>query len=219
MVTTLRLDRMVIAAQRAYNDAIRWVKSARPPRFNGWRLTRKVVQTCLIGSLLLLGLIGLVSPASFGGRGSRAAASVQWWGLAALVAVVVLWCFVKRDGIRAGASRLAEPLRRKLLQFDAYRPAVDALEAAPAAQQTRFALGWVWGPAAAVVVAAFFAASSAYFVVDAVLARFQVGWEQPVLAVVNLVLSVIVVRLVARRLSTWRLAFSIHRDVTGAYGS
>ena len=209
---------MVRAAQRAYNDAIRWVKSARPPRFNAWRLTRRVFQTSFVGSLLVLGVIGLASPASFGGRG-RVASGLQWWGLAALVAALLLWCFVKRDGIRAGASRLAEPLRRKLLQFDAYRPAVDALVAAPAAQQTRFAIGWVWGPALAVVVAAFFAASSAYFLVDAILARFQIGWEQPVLAVVNAVLSVIVVRLAARRLSTWRLAFSIHRDVTGAYGS
>ena len=210
---------MVIAAQRAYNDAIRWVKSARPPRFNAWRLTRKVVLTCYMGSLLLLGLIGLSSPASFGGRGSRVGGSIQWWGLAALVALIVLWCLAKRDGIRTGASRLSEPLRRKLLQFDSYRPAVDALEAAPAAQQTRFALGWVWGPALAVVVATFFAASSAYFLVDAILARFQIGWEQPVLALANAILSVIVVRVVARRLSTWRLAFSIHRDVTGAYGS
>lgn len=209
---------MVIAAQRAYNDAIRWVKSARPRRFNAWRLTRQVFQTSFVGSLLVLGVIGLASPASFGGRG-RAASSLQWWGLAALVAALLLWCFVKRDGIRTGASRLAEPLRRKLLQFEAYQPAVDALVAAPAAQQTRFAIGWVWGPALAVVVAAFFAASSAYFVVDAILARFQIGWEQPVLAIVNAVLSVVVVRLAARRLSTWRLAFSIHRDVTGAYGS
>ena len=46
---------MVIAAHRAYTDAIRWLKSERPPRFNGWRLTRRLFQVCFIGAFLLLG--------------------------------------------------------------------------------------------------------------------------------------------------------------------
>lgn len=210
---------MVIAAHRAYSDAVRWVKSARPPRLNPWRLTRRLFQVCFMGSLMLLGAIGLLSPESFGAPTSRAGAGLHWWGLAVLMALSVLWCFAKRDGIRTGAGRLWEPFRRRLSQFEAFDPAVDALVSAPAAQQTRFALGWVWGPVGVVVLAAVFAASTAYFLVDAILARFQIGWGQPVLAVANAVLSVIVLRLGAKRLATWRLTFSIHREVVGGYGS
>lgn len=208
---------MVIAAQRAYTDAVRWLKSARPPRLNAWRLTRRLFQVCFVGSLVILGIIGLASPRSFGAPGGRAA-GIHWWGLAAGLAVCLLWCLSKAKGIRAGAERLAEPLRGPLDRFDAFRPAVDALLSEPAAS-TRFAVGWVWGPALVVVVGAFFAASSAYFLVDAILARFQVGWEQPVLAGVNALLGLLVLRLAAKRLSTWRLAFSINREATGGYGT
>lgn len=112
-----------------------------------------------------------------------------------------------------------EPLREPLDRFEAFDPAVHALLAAPATLRTRFALGWVWAPAGAVVAAAFFAASSAYFLVDAVLARFQIGWEQPLLAAVNAVAGLLLLRLAATRLATWRLAFSVHREVTGSYVS
>lgn len=210
---------MVIAAQRAYGDAIRWIKSARSARFNAWRLTRRLFQTSFLGSLLLLGAIGLVSPESFGAPTSRAGGGIHWWGLAALVTLCLAWCYTRRTGIRAGANRLAEPFRRRLDQLEAFDPAVGALLAASAGQQTRFALGWVWGPLAVLVLGGFFAASSAYFVVDAILARFQIGWEQPVLAVVNALLSFMVLRTGAKRLAVWRLAFSVHREVVGGYGS
>ena len=208
---------MVIAAHRAYSDAVRWLKSARPPRLNGWRLTRRIFQVCFVGSLLLLGAIGLASPQRFGSPGGGPGGSLQWWGLAALLVLCVAWCATKRHGIKAGAERLAEPFRRPLDRLEAFYPATDALLSAPSAVRTRFAIGWVWGPAAIVVLGAFFAASSAYFLVDAILARFQIGWEQPVLAVVNALLSLVVLRSAAKRLSTWRLAFSIHREVTGSY--
>lgn len=210
---------MVVAAQRAYSDAVRWIKSARPPRLDPWRLTRRLFQACFLGSLLLLGAIGLLSPESFGAPTSRAGGGIHWWGLAALMTVCLLWCFSRRRGIRAGAARLSEPLRRRLDHLEAFEPAVNALLSGPAAQQTRFAIGWVWGPVVVVVLGAFFTASSAYFLVDAILARFQIGWEQPVLAAVNALLSLLVLRLGAKRLATWRLAFSVHREVVGGYGS
>ncbi len=208
---------MVIAAHRAYGDAVRWIKSARPPRLNPWRLTRRIFQVCFVGALMVLAIIGLVSPERFGSPTSRPAGAIQWWSLVALLVGCLAWCASKRSGIVAGATRLFEPLRRPLDELDAFYPATDALLSAPAAVRTRFAVGWVWGPVAVVVLAGFFAASAAYFLVDAILARFQIGWEQPVLAVVNAALSLVVLRLGAKRLSTWRLAFSIHRDVTGSY--
>lgn len=210
---------MVVAAQRAYSDAVRWLKSARPQRLNPWRLTRRLFQICFVGSLLLLAVIGLLSPERFGSPTSRLGRGVQWWALAALLVTLLAWCASRRRGIYGGARRLVEPLRTRFDHLDAFHPVVDALLSAPGAVRTRFALGWVWGPVAVVVLGAFFAASSAYFLVDAILARFQIGWEQPVLAIVNAISSFLVLRVGAKRLSTWRLAFSIHREVTGSYAS
>lgn len=210
---------MVVAAQRAYSDAVRWIKSARPKWLQPWRLARRLFQICFVGGVILLGSIGLLNPRSFGSPTSRSARALEWWALAGLVALCALWCLSRQRSIGMGASRFAEPFRRRLDRFQAFDPAVHALRAAPAALQTRFAIGWVWGPAAIVVAAGFFAASSAYFIVDAVLARLQVGWQQPLLAVVNALISVGLLRLTATRLSTWRLAFSVHRELTAGYGS
>lgn len=209
---------MVVAARRAYNDAIRWIKRARPPRLRAWRLARRLFRICFLGSLLVLGAIGLMTPAKFGSPRSRPGGGLEWWVLAGLMAVCLAWCLSRRRAIQSGASRLAEPFRRPLDRFEPFEPMVHALLAAPAALRTRFAVAWVWGPAAAVAVAAFLAASAAYFLVDAILARGEVGWEQPVLAALNATASLLLLRLVAKRLATWRLALSVHREVTGSYG-
>lgn len=60
--------------------------------------------------------------------------------------------------------------------------------------QSRFAVAWVWGPMVVAVIAVLFAFSSAYFLIDAILQRFVVGWETPILAAVSALVSIILWR-------------------------
>ena len=143
--------------------------------------------------------------------------SVQWWALAALVGLFIAVAATRWSKVKRAVSLLLEPMRRPLGDLTSFEPAVEALHSCPAAFRTRFTLGWVWGPAAAVVAAGFFLASTAYFIVDAVLARLQVGWQQPGLAAANALLAFVILRAVAVRLATWRLALSVHREVAGRY--
>jgi hypothetical protein len=53
--------------------------------------------------------------------------------------------------------------------------------------------------------------------VDAVLARFRVGWGQPLYALVFAGASVLVFATLAGRLATWRFAMSVHKEVTTGY--
>lgn len=207
---------MVIAARRAYADALRWMKEARPRGARSGRLALGLFKGLYVGSLILLGAIGLVRPSRFGAPTSRPFRSSEWAALALLVAILGVYAFLQRAGIRSSARRFLEPFRRPL-DHPSRDPAVNALESCPAAFQTRFALGWVWGPAAAYLLAALLAAASAYFVIDAILAGFAIGWQQPVLALIQAALSLIVLGAAASRLATWRLALSVHRSVTGAY--
>lgn len=206
---------MVMAARRAYSDVIRWIKDARPRRA-GSRLALKLFRTVYAGSFLLLGTIGLLRPSRFGSPTSRPLRSMEWFALAALVVLVAGFALVRRGRIARSLHRLLEPFRYPL-DHPSHDPAAGALESCPAPLRVRFALAWVWGPVAGLVLAAFLAASSAYFVVDAVLARFEIGWEQPILAALQALASLLVLRAIATRLSIWRLALSVHRAVTGGY--
>ena len=205
---------MVIAAGRAYQDLIRWIKEARLRTLVAWRLARRLFGTSVLGSAALLGAIGLFTPARFGSPGSRPRAGPEWWALACLVAVCLVMLLLRRSKMSYGVTRLRETFRGTLEEHPSFEPAVSALDSCPAALRTRFALGWVWGPLAAGVLGAVFAASSVYFVIDAILARFSIGWQQLLLAAVNAALSLIVFRLAAKRLSVWRLSFTVHRAVT-----
>jgi hypothetical protein len=93
----------------------------------------------------------------------------------------------------------------------------DALSSCPAPFRTRFFIGWVLMPAALCGLGALLAFSSAYFVVDAVLARFSVDWFHPTFGVGNALLSYFVFRIGAARMSTWRLAVGAHRTAAGLY--
>ena len=208
---------MVVAARRAYADAIRWIKRARPPGLDPWRLTRRVFRFTFAASFMVLGLIGVSSPDRFGSPHMKPMGSLQWWALSVVVGICVAVAATRWAKVKRVVDLLVEPLRRPLADLSSFEPAVGALQSCPAAFRTRFTLGWVWGPAAAVVAACFFLASSAYFIVDAILARFQVGWQPPVLAAVNALLALALLRAVARRLATWRLALSVHREVAGRY--
>lgn len=214
--STRNVEDMVIAARRAYSDTLRWIKDARPRGSRSGRLALRLFRALYVGALVLLGLIGLVRPSRFGAPTSRPLRSAEWAALALLVAVLGIYLFLRRRDIRASSARFLEPFRRPI-DHPSYDPAASALGSCPAAFRTRFALGWVWGPAAAFLLAALLAAASAYFVVDAILAGFDIGWQQPVLALIQAALSLVVLRAAATRLATWRLALSVHRTVTGGY--
>jgi len=62
-----------------------------------------------------------------------------------------------------------------------------------------------------------FAFSAAYFVIDGILARAQLGPGQWLMLAANFLLGAIAFRLGALRLSTWRIAASAYRDATGRY--
>lgn len=204
---------MVIAARRAYADLIRWIKRARPSTFNGWRLARRLFWSCVVGATLLLGTIGLLQPARFGSRTGRFQA-IEWWALAALLAICVVALVVRRTRLYASATRLRDTFRGNLEQHPSFAPAVSALDSCPAPFRTRFALGWVWGPAGLMMAGAIGAASAIYFVIDAILARGTVAPEQVVLAAVNALVSLVILRLAASRLSVWRLSYAVHRAAT-----
>lgn len=205
---------MVIAAGRVYRDLIRWIKEARPRTFKPWRLASHLFWTCILGATLLLGMIGLFQPARFGSRSTRPLRGTEWWLLAAVVSICVVVLYVRRERIHASVTRFQEIFRGGLQQHPSFEPAVGALDSSPAAFRTRFALGWVWGPVALLVAGATAAASAVYFLIDAILARFTVDPEQVLLAAVNALVSVVILRLGAKRLSVWRLSYAVHRSAT-----
>jgi hypothetical protein len=207
---------MVMAAQRAYSDAVSWMKEARPGGLQAGGLAWRLFRAIYVAAFLVLAAIGVLSPSRFGNPNSRPLRSAEWIALAVITTVVAVLVAIRRERVTASIRRLTEPFRRPL-DHPSLEPAANALDSCPAAYRTRFALGWVWGPAAAVVLATVLAASSAYFLIDAVLARFEIGWQQPVLAGGQALVGLLVLRAVASKLSVWRLALSVHRSVTGAY--
>ncbi|MDP9069622.1 MAG: hypothetical protein M3N53_14960 [Actinomycetota bacterium] len=208
---------MVLAARRAYSDLIRWMKDARPRSLRPWRLAVSLFRSFMLGALILLGVIGLLSPSRYGSPTSRATGSAGWWVLLLLVTCCLLWIATKRHGIRRSVERMAEPFSAPLSHVPAFEPAWSALDSCPAPLRTRFAAGWVWAPVAMLVAGAVFAAAAAYFIVDTLLAELAIGPEQPLLFLINATLGLVVLRLGAKRISTLRLALSVHRAVNGRY--
>ena len=207
---------MVLASTRAYSDLVRWMRSARPPGMDLWLRSRRHFTSSLIAGIVVLGLIGLLDPSSFG---AQKAAFARGWpttllaGLLTLSAVLLATRFGR---IRRAAMRTVEPWFQPLYESPAWPGASGALAACPAGSRTRFALGWVWGPVILVVVACTFSWSTAYFVIDAILSGGRIGWGQPLYALGFAFLSLGTWRLAEVRLATWRLAASIHREVSQA---
>jgi hypothetical protein len=208
----------VLAARRAYANTRSFVRAARPRHIARGRLARRAFAGSFLAGVALLGLIGIASPSQFGQPG---AATLQsgWplYALSALITSVGLLALARRRHLAWLLARLREPLDRPLDDHHGFGDAVSALEACPAPLRTRFALSWVWGPVVGAVLGGTFAFSSAYFVVDAVLARFRVGWAQPVYALGFAALSMIVFAAAAGRMSTWRFATSVHKEVSTGY--
>ncbi len=216
---------MVRRAHGAYSDAAKWIKLARPSGLSRSGFASRCFQNSFIAGVVVLGLIGLASPSTFGqSRGFSAGGKIGGLGLGwpallvvGLVLLGLVHAFVHREGIRWTITRMIDPWRRPMSEHPTYEGAVGALEECPDALRTRFAWKFVYRPLVFAVLASFFAFSAAYFLIDAVLAQFSVGWEQPVLAAVNVVLSVLLWRASARGLSTWRLAASVHKAATTGY--
>ena len=209
---------MVISAQRAYSDAVKWLKSARPRKFRRGAWAERAVGAAVAAAVPLLTAIALVSPASFASPASNTLRT-GWplYALLGLLAVSLLYLLTRARRIRWAIARAREPFLRAPEGHPAYEGAADALAACPAPMRTRFALWWIWVPVGITVLAVMCSFSTAYFLVDAILARFNVGWWHPVLAAANLVVSFLLFALVSRRLATWRLAVAAHRSVTVGY--
>ena len=204
--------------RKAYSDANAWTRSRVPPRRARAGIAGRSLTGCLVGSILLLASIAVISPARFGSQGSRAFGS----GWPALVLGTVAlgcaaWIFVRRRSIAWLLARAREPFSHAPEDDPAYAGAWAALAACRGPQRTRYALAWIWAPVAAAVVACAACLSAAYFLVDAVLARGEVGWQQPVLAAADLVVAWVLLRAAAGRLAVWPLAVAVHRAATTGY--
>jgi hypothetical protein len=207
---------MVTSAHRAYGQAVRWLKAARPRRIDSTRFALRCFGGSLVAGIILLGVLGLLSPSSFNSPGSRALAGEWTIALAALVAIGVVIALTRVAHLRWLFARIREPFRVPI-RSQHFEGAADSLAACPEALQSRWATAWVWGPALLAIGGVTFAFSCAYFVISAVLSGGRIGLGNPILAGVNALLSLVCFALAATRLSTWRLALSVLREVTGRY--
>jgi hypothetical protein len=209
---------MVLAAHRAYAQVKRATRAARPPRVARVRMARRALGGTFVAGTGVLGLIAVVSPGNFGQPGATTARTGwPFYLLIALISCCILLGVINRAQLVWLGSRLREPLLRPLDDHPSFSDAADALAACPGPVRMRWAIGWVWGPIAWAVAGTTFAFSSAYFLVDALLARFRVGWAQPLYALAFAALSLFVFALAAGRLSTWRFAASVNKEVTTGY--
>ncbi|HEX2295158.1 MAG TPA: hypothetical protein VHN37_07610 [Actinomycetota bacterium] len=206
-------------SRRPYGDAVAWIRSRVPSRRVRGAIAAGFLGALLVDALLLLSSIALVSPSSFGDAGARAFGSgTRTIALGAIAGAAGLWFLSRLRNHRRVVARIREPFRHPLEDDPAFGGAAGALEAAPGALQTRFAIGWIWIPALAVLGALAASLTTAYFLVDAVVARFEIGWQQPVFAAANLVVGWALLRAAAGRLAVWPLAVSVHREATTGYG-
>ena len=209
---------MALDRRRAYSDAVSWVRLARPDRINKGSFALRSFLRSFFAGVIVLGVIGLLAPSRFGSPGATAFRS-GWpaYVLLGLVAACGLAALVRRRRVMSLVQRLREPWHRPLRERPNYDDAADALAACSERLQSRFAAGWVWGPMAVAVIAVLFAFSSAYFLIDSILQRFVVGWETPILAAANALVSITLWRVVASRMSTWRFAASVYKNVSTGY--
>jgi hypothetical protein len=72
---------------------------------------------------------------------------------------------------------------------------------------------WVWLPLVVGAIGVLLAFSAAYFFIDAVLARFDVGLGQVLYGMSFALASLVVFLAIAPRLLSWRVSYAAHRDV------
>ena len=203
---------------RAYSDAVGWLKAARTRPVRRLGFADRALGATVAAGLPLLCTFALLSPGSFGAPASSTFGS-GWplYVLLGLLGLSVLLLLVNWKRIRWFAARAREPFVSPPSGDQAYEGGADALAACNGSQQTRFAFWWIWGPAGVGLLGVITGMSATYFLVDAILARFDVGWGHLILAAVNLVLSYVFFAFAARRLATWRWAVAIHKSVTTGY--
>jgi hypothetical protein len=208
----------MIAGQRAYSDAVRWLRAAGRHRPDPWDRARRAFLYSLGAGLVIMALIAIVSTSSFGLPG-RSALRTGWPGavLLGIAAVGTLVALMQREHISWAISRAREPFVRRLSNEENFESMADALSSCPAPFRTRFFIGWVLLPAALWALGTILAFSSAYFVVDAIIARFSVNWLHPSFGVGDALVSYLAFRIGAPRAATWRLAVGAHRAAAGAY--
>jgi hypothetical protein len=203
----------MLAARRSYSDAVRWARASRRHKLPHTAFARGAFLHSLMFGILLMALLGLLSPRSFGSPGSRALGS--GWGALSMVVVLVaaLLHFAAR---RRKISRFWDLIRgtlRGAWADEGYEGLVNALSSCPGPLRARFAFMWVWLPLVVGAIGALLAFSTGYFFIDAVLARFDVGLGQ-VLYVLSFALASLVLFLaIAPRLLSWRVAYAANRDV------
>ncbi len=209
---------MVVAGRRAYADAVRWLKAARPRRVDSGRFAARAFWGSFAAGIVVLGVLALLVPSAFGYPGARPLRSGVWTlALAGVVGMAAAALLVNARHIGWLVARIREPFVRPLSENRYFDGAADALASCPEPYHSRWATSWVWIPAVLAAAGVTFAWSSAYFVVAAVLSGGRIGWENPVVAAANGILSALMFAMGATRLSTWRLALSVHREVTGRY--
>jgi hypothetical protein len=205
-------------ARRDYTNAVRWLQTARPRRIRAGAFSMRCFGGSFLAGTLVIGLIAFVSPGSFGVPGRRVLSSGVWtWALLAAVALGGVGLLANRRRLTWLYRRIREPYRRPFAGDDAFEGASDALARCPAPMHTRWAVSWIYLPTALAVAGVTFAFSTAYFVISAILSGGRISWMEPALAGINAALSLTSWSLGAVRLSTWRLAVAIHREVTGRY--
>lgn len=215
---TPRYARAMSTSRRGYRDAVKWMKSRVPSRRTQTAVASAALTAALIDGTLLMSLIGLLSPESFGVSGGRAFGSTsRTITLVAIAGACAAWLALRMRTHRWVLARAREPFRRPLEEDPAFAGAVGALDGAGPSLKTRFAVGWIWLPGIAVLGAGAASLTTTYFLVDAVIARGQIGWQQPVFAGVALVVAWALLRAVAGRLLVWPLAVSVHREATTGY--
>jgi hypothetical protein len=205
-------------ARRDYANAVRWLRTARPRRIRAGASSMRCFGGSFLAGTFLIGLIAFLSPGSFGVPGRRVFSSGVWtWALIAAVAIAAGGLLAGRRRLTWLYRRIREPYRRPFSGDDAFEGAADSLARCPAAMHTQWAVSWIYLPTALAVAGVTFAFSTAYFVISAILSAGRISWMEPTLATINAVLSLAAWSLGAVRLSTWRLAVAVHREVTGRY--
>lgn len=200
---------------RAYANAVAWIKEGRPRRIDRAHFARRALWGNFVAGMGLMSAIALLRPEGFGLPG-REPSRTGWPGITLMVviAAVIVYAVVRQHHLRWLWDRVREPFRRPLSESRYYEGAVTSLDACSEVLQARFGIAWVWFPAVVWVAGAAFAFSTAFFVIDAVMARGGIGWGQPALAAGNALASFVTFAAVGGRLSTWRLAASVHKAVT-----
>ena len=208
---------MVLANERAHKEATAWMKAARPRGVTRLGFAWRRFRTGFVVGLGIMGFISLVDPAAFDQTGSAPTLGWAGWLTVAVFAICLLYGWLRRDRIFDAAERIREPFARPLEDDPSFEGAYAAVAACNSPFVSRFGLGWIWAPAAAFAAGTLLAFADAYFVIDALLARFHVGWGQGLLFGVDLVIGLLCFAVAAHRLSTWRLAASVYKSVTTGY--